>query len=154
MVTSIHLVTGAAIGAATGNIYLAAVLSFGTHYLLDAIPHCCWKPVKNYKEGGWEKADKVDLIIKSIEPVLGILITTYFVYHAPSNLVMPMIFGAFFGWLPDLLVFLEWKFGIQRPKPLKMFEEKFHHHLSSFWGIVPQIIFVLCVLYYLHILII
>jgi len=153
MVTSVHLVTGAAIGAATGNIYLASVLAFSTHYLLDAVPHWCQKPVKNYKEGGWKKADKIDLLIKASEPVLGILLTAYFVFHAPAHLVMPMIFGAFFGWLPDLLVFLEWKFGIPRPKPLKVFEQKFHKHLYSFWGVVPQVIFFLGILYYLHIVI-
>lgn len=150
MVTSVHLVTGAAIGVATGNVYVASVFAFGAHYLLDAIPHWSWKPVKNYKEGGWRKANKIDLMIKSFEPILGILFTTYFVYHAPSYLVMPMIFGAFFGWMPDLLVFLKWKFGIPSPKPLQVFEEKFHKHVDSFWGIVWQVIFFLGILYYLY----
>lgn len=153
MVTSVHLLTGAAIGAATGDIYSAAILSFGTHYLLDAVPHWCWKPVKNYKEGGWKKADKLDLIIKGLEPLLGIILTTYFVHQVPNNLVMPMICGAFFGWLPDLLVFLEWKFKINRPKPLKIFEEKFHRHLYSIGGIIPQILIMIGTLYYFRIFI-
>ena len=50
MLTSIHLVAGAAIGKATGSFWLAIPISVISHYLLDIIPHYNQKPVENYLE--------------------------------------------------------------------------------------------------------
>ncbi|MEK7664237.1 MAG: hypothetical protein AAB340_02250 [Patescibacteria group bacterium] len=149
MITIIHLLAGAVVGHVLGNIYAAAIFSFVTHYLLDAVPHWSWKPLKNYKDGGWKNADKLDFFIKAIDPVVGIGLCLYFLYHIPVNLVPSVVVGIIFGWLPDLMVFLEWKFGIAMPLFIRKFENKFHQHEYSFSGIIPQIIVGVLCLYYL-----
>ena len=151
MVTTPHLLTGAVIGYATGDIVYASVLSFAVHYLLDAVPHACWKPVKNYKEAGWRGADKVDALIKGAEPALGIAIVAYFASQVPSELLAPVLFGAFFGWFPDLLTFLEWGFGWKRPYPLREFELRYHRHLNTLTGVLPQVAVSAAALYYMFV---
>ena len=39
MILLVHMLLGAAIGSSINNIYLAIILSFLSHYLLDLIPH-------------------------------------------------------------------------------------------------------------------
>ena len=146
MITSTHLFIGAAIGKATGNIYIAIPLAFASHYLLDAIPHHNPGPVKFYLEKGLRGADKKNLLFKSIEPIIGIGIIAY-AAHAQSELSLVLILGALFGWLPDFLVFLHWKhnsnLGI-----IRKIEKSYHKH-SPFlvWIITQAIIIVLALIY-------
>ena len=140
MVTTVHLLSGAAIGFATGDVMLAAVTSFTFHYVLDAVPHASWTPVKNYREGGIRRADKIDLLIKSLEPLVGLVLVSIFLYIVPAELFWSVFVGIVFGWLPDALTFLEWKFGILRPPPFRQFELAYHRHTNSLRGILPQIL--------------
>lgn len=140
MLTTAHLLTGAAIGKLTGNVYLTIPLAFLTHYFLDAIPHHNQKPVKNYKELGFKGADKVDLLIKSSEPLAGLLVTAYLIFGYNQSALATMVLGAFFGWLPDLLVFLRWKYGVRLPYLIVKFETTLHRHTTFKKGILSQII--------------
>jgi len=150
MLTSIHLVAGAAIGKATGSFWLAIPISVISHYLLDIIPHYNQKPVENYLEKGFLGSNKKDLLVKSIEPLVGIFLVAYSAIYLNPNIAWVMIVSAFFGWLPDFLVFLRWKYRVNIiPFSLfKKFEEKCHHHALSLQGIAIQlIIFILFSIY-------
>ena len=114
MLTSVHLLTGAAIGKATGNPWIAGVLSFIFHHVLDSIPHYNPRPIKGFMEDGLKGSDRRDLVLKSLEPVLAIIITLYLIALNRSDLRTPMVVGAFFGWLPDLFVF----FGLEIQKQI------------------------------------
>ena len=105
MLTTAHLLTGAAVGKITGNVFLAIPWLFLLHYILDAIPHWNQKPVLGYKESGFNGAVKADLFIKATEPALGLVLTTYLIFTQNQNIILAMVLGAFFGWFPDLLVF-------------------------------------------------
>jgi hypothetical protein len=138
MVTSVHLVFGAAVGVALKNPAVVVPVAFCTHYLLDAVPHYAPKPVRGFKEGGFGKTDWLDLSLKAVEPILGIVITALLFFNAEAKLKLALLLGAVFGWLPDLLVFLEWKFGIKRPEPFRSFEVKTHKHTGGLRGVWPQ----------------
>lgn len=140
MLTSTHLLAGAAIGKLTGNVYLAIPIAFFTHYLLDAVPHYNQKPVKNYKELGFKGTDKKDLLIKALEPAVGLALTAFLIFGTGQGAAAPLYLGAFFGWLPDFLVFLEWKHNIPRPTLIQKFEKAFHRHTEFINGILSQII--------------
>lgn len=149
MIGTVHLLFGAAIGKFVGDPFLTIILAFVTHYLIDWIPHCQAKAVKGYREHGLLGCDKKDLALKSIEPVLGLILLFYLVSKHDGSAGI-MLLGAFFGLLPDLLTFVEWKYGKRaRPPYIADFERKFHRHIGVI-GIIPQIlVMILCLLYLL-----
>lgn len=140
MLTSVHLLTGAAIGKLTGNVYLTIPAAFLFHYILDAIPHYNQKPVLDFKEQGLMGANKIDLAVKALEPALGLALTVYLIFGKNHVAFTAMALGAFFCWLPDLLVYLRWKHGIRLPSPIVKFETTLHRHTGFKKGILSQII--------------
>lgn len=140
MLTSVHLITGAGLGAVTGDVYVAAVASFVVHYALDAIPHFSFRPVKSSKKSSWRTVNFKDFVLKSIEPLLGIGFVLYFVSRQTNyDIALAMVSGAIFGFLPDLLVFLEWKWGIRRPKPIRLIENASHRHNYGTFGVLTNV---------------
>ncbi len=140
MVTSVHLVAGAAVGILLKQPLLVVPASFCFHYVLDAIPHYAPKPVKGFKDGGLAGTNWLDLALKAVEPILGVVVIGLLFLDVSAKLKLAFILGALFGWLPDLLVFLEWKFGIKRPNPFRAFEIKTHKHTGGLKGILLQIV--------------
>lgn len=140
MVTTVHLITGAAIGALIKEPLLVGPISFSVHYLLDAIPHYAPQPVKGFKTGGLKGTHFRDLAIKSVEPLIGVILVTILICRATDSLVLSMVVGAFFGWLPDFFVFLEWKYNLNRPWPFRNFEIKTHRHANGIRGMLPQVV--------------
>ena len=53
-----------------------------------------------------------ELLNKSIEPLLGLFAGIYLMPRNPLELRLAILVGGLFGWLPDLLVFLDWKYGV------------------------------------------
>ena len=91
-------------------------------------------------EGGISRADTKDLILKSIMPIVGIILLIYFIF-LNKELATPMIIGAFFAWFPDLIVFIGCQFHLEWvdkivPRPGNIFYNK----NTSFFGILTQII--------------
>ena len=127
-------------GKATGNFWVAAVLSFVFHHVLDSIPHYNPKPVKGFLEGHIKGSDKHELVLKSLEPALAIIVTLYLITLNRSDLRIPMIVGAIFGWLPDLFVFLDWKFNNRFAKFFSRIEKRFHRHTTFLPGTISQIL--------------
>jgi len=148
MVTSVHLFVGAAIGKAVGNVYITIPVAMISHYLLDAIPHYNPKPVKSFRETGLGGANKKDLILKALEPLIGVSLLSFLIYlnNSPTPV---MVIGGFFGWLPDLLTFLEWKYGINCCPILVRFEKTVHRHAPFVTGILSQAIILLLATIYI-----
>ena len=111
MITTIHLLTGAAIGKYIQNIWLIIILALISHYVLDFIPHHSPSEVRGYLENGIKGCSIKDLLLKSIEPIFGLILLSYFIFLNKEKAI-PMAIGAFFAWFPDLLVFFSWKFDI------------------------------------------
>jgi hypothetical protein len=150
MLTTVHILVGAAIGKATGNLSLGIPLSVASHYLLDGVPHYQPKPVQNFKEGGIKGANKLDLLYKAIEPIMGVGLVAYLVFGLNPEIAKIMFWTALVSWLPDFIVFLDWKFS-SSPGPFKRFDMKFQTHTTFWKGIFQQVIIVaICVFYLIY----
>ena len=149
MLTSVHALVGVAIGRAVGDTSLVIPLSFASHYVLDAIPHYSWKPLHMTKNHMVSIDSLVRGLFDAIEPISGLLLAGYLIISAPGGLAMPMLMGLFFNLLPDLLVYLEWEYGIKRPFPIRQIEMATHRHARNVMGVLTQVVVLVPVLYYL-----
>ncbi len=111
MITTIHLLTGAVIGKYIQSIWLIIILALISHYVLDFIPHHSPSEVQGYLENGIKGCSIKDLLLKSIEPIFGLILLGCLIFLNKEKTI-PMIIGAFFAWFPDLLVFIGWRFDI------------------------------------------
>lgn len=142
MLTTTHLITGAVIGKVTGNVYLTIPAAFLSHYLLDVIPHYCPPPVRGYLQNGLRRCDKIDLLLKGFEPVVGLAVVCVVAFYWRPELLATIAIGSLFSWLPDSFVFLDWKYGIGRNFWLHWLETRLHRHTTLIKGIIPQLILI------------
>lgn len=146
MLATPHLLAGAVLGKYIGNTWIVIVLAFAFHWVLDAIPHYKMVKINSLAKGSKEKFRKRELLFKSIEPLVGIALTLYFVISAHS---INMFLGAFFCWLPDFFVFLNWKSEGKHFKFLAHKNDKWHRHTKFLIGIIPQIVVIVVSLWFL-----
>ena len=97
MILTPHFLTGAAIINKT-NPFLGIILSFLSHYLLDAIPHSEYS-IKNIKNRKWKKSF-FDFLKIFFDLFLGILI----IFIITKKIFLSLI-GGFFAIFPDILTF-------------------------------------------------
>jgi len=149
MITTAHLASGAIIGTVIPDPILICIISFLFHYLLDFVPHKAASPldmVKAHGVRGLRHHPKKEIFFKTIEPLFANLIAWLYFALSPTDLRLNIFLGAFFGWLPDLLVYLEWRYGIPRPWPFGYLERRYHQHRKDVWGQLPQIAFIVACL--------
>lgn len=149
MLTSVHALVGVAIGRAVGDTSLVIPLSFVSHYVLDAIPHYSWKPLQMTKNHLISLDSLARGLVDAIEPTLGLVVAGWLIITAPGGLAVPMLMGLLFNLLPDILVYLEWEYGVKRPFPIRQIEMATHRHARTVMGVVNQVIVLVPVLYYL-----
>lgn len=113
MLLTQHLLVGAAIGKYVESPELVMFLAFFSHYILDMIPHYSMNHIPGYKEHGLKGVRKKELLVKSIEPVLGTVFSVAVIVVSSGD-ASNMALGAFFGFLPDLLTFIVWKKDLTR----------------------------------------
>lgn len=97
-----HILTGAAIGVATGNPLLGFLGGLASHFVLDAIPHTdpgTW----HFEEPLPFKIDERDLTAAFIDLVIAAVLLVWLAGNAPIAAAAPLaaMFGAI---LPDIFV--------------------------------------------------
>jgi hypothetical protein len=147
MLTTPHLLTGAAIGLATGNPVLSFAGGFVSHFVLDTIPHA---------DGNFSPTpDVLNITFKDypgiiFEILVGLSFTLYFTLQRPEYFGV-MILGAVGTLLPDLISNIPlWSKRIRSLPVLKQFHALHHFvnhrpwsEVSLLTGITTQIIVVL-----------
>lgn len=132
MILLVHMLLGSLIGQKIANPFLAIILAFLSHYMLDFIPHIEYK------------IKKVSVILDFICGIVLIFLfskNTFFIYLC-----------AFFAILPDGFSVLNWfvKNKILN-KHSKLHQEKLHFlrdkKISIFWRIFSQIFVVFLCLF-------
>ena len=120
MVLASHIIVSGLLASQTGNYFLAALIGFISHYILDAIPHwdnylsLNFKPrAENEKGFLWHKFFIKEAVKIAVDIFAGLIILfLLFRIFEPVN-VFPALIGIFFGILPDplqLLYFItKWK---------------------------------------------
>lgn len=108
MMNTPHVLTGAAIGVATGNPILGFIGGVASHFFLDAIPHTdpgTW----HFEEPLPFKIDERDLTAGFLDLVIAAGLLVWLAGKSPIVAVAPLVamFGAI---LPDIFVvmFLFW----------------------------------------------
>lgn len=119
-----HMLAGALVGSKFENLIVIFAAAVCLHFLLDIIPH--WDYLENEisefsKKGFWIFMGKV-----AIDLILGAFFVWLIFKDSPAPF-QNIAWGAFFGILPDGVVFLNQISG-KRIKWLKKFQA-FHHRL-------------------------
>lgn len=144
MLSTAHSITSAFIVSKIPNPLLAFPTIIAAHYLCDAIPH--WDTGTGLMTG--KKNKKAAFFQTLIDLALaGILIFFFFQRSKPLS---PFLWtGVILGIAPDLAEFPAIFFNF-RPFPinwLEKFHYRFHQGLRFPWGLIPQIIIILLVIF-------
>lgn len=136
MLTTPHLLVGAAIGSQFHNPYIVVPVAVASHFVLDGIPHLMGIVEVH-------DLDKKDLVLVASDVILGISLV-YILSH--SSVDPGMIYlGAFSAMVPDFHHSFQALFGPNRLKKYTSFHLRFHYKkkMSLLPGIATQVLTVL-----------
>jgi hypothetical protein len=136
MLSTPHILTGAAIGAVAAPLGLPAVFCFAvlSHLALDLMPHT---DDLLLEEPFSDKYSANDILSVIIEIVTGIIIVSYFVFK--SSVPFALVVGALGGLTIDLIDNVPFWKGIRNLlifKQLHQFHEMFDGAVRKKWKIV------------------
>lgn len=147
MILTTHMLAGGAIGRLVPqNPFLAFILGFLSHFVLDAIPHSQYE-LKSLT--GKKSSLELDMVIDerflrdlgmiSLDFCLGATLSL-----AISGSSLSVVCGALGGILPDFLLFVYFKTKTFLLKPIQEFHvflnRDNHFGMNSFWGISAQVL--------------
>jgi len=155
MTLTTHAITGAAIASFfPEHPMLAFSLGFGSHFLLDAIPHADYKILSssiNPKVGSKINLDKLfflDILRIGSDGILGIFLSLI-LYSYPET-IWVIILGATGAMLPDPLQFVYTRFRHEPLVSLQRFHQYIHTNIRFrrhyIFGWISQIVFVVAVI--------
>ena len=136
MLTTHHLIVGAAIGAHFQNPMIVAPAAAASHFLLDSIPH-----LMGIIEV--EDLDKKDLAFVAGDVILGVGLVFFLAHNNPNSELMWL--GAFCAMLPDFHHTFQALFGPDKLQKYDNLHLKFHYKkpINLLPGIATQVITVL-----------
>lgn len=138
MLETPHSILGAAVGAATGNPYLAAPAGVASHFATDVMPH--WNPNFPFKSKLLYAAVIMDFVVAEL-----LVVIFYVLFPERPEIAI----GAFFGTLPDLILGIRFTFNVRWLSGYQRMHGFLHHEVGPLAGIPPQIIVSLLSAYYL-----
>lgn len=147
MLSIAHGPTGAFIASKIPNPFLSLPLAILAHYLQDRVPH--WDVGQGLTNGSKKKAHSFAQELFFDLPISIGLTYLLFQYHQPFRLHIWLGFIA--GLLPDFI-----EFPLLFLKRHNFLLDQHHHfhklfHFSipnKFWGLLPQVIVLLAILYF------
>lgn len=159
MVLATHAIVGTIIASTfTTNPYIAFAIGFGSHFILDPIPHWDYKlhSLKKDPEGKLNhdmvlgKTFIVDLLRIGTDATIGIIISfILFLYILKISTISVILAAVIGGILPDPLQFVYWKTKSKILLPLQKFHKYIHGRkldIHPLYGISLQILVVLAFL--------
>jgi len=149
-----HIIVGATIGSKLHNIWLVAILSLLSHFILDKIPH--WDYIQGMKKFLATNEFKylIIFILKvSIDFVFGFIIVIIMFLNRtlPSDSLKYILVGAVFAILPDIILgisilFKKYSFSQKyfafHKKYLQFKQEKEKEGKITFLGLFSQIVII------------
>jgi hypothetical protein len=98
-----HVVVGAAIATTVVNPALAIPLAFGSHFVLEFVPH--WNPHLNSEIKKYGKVTQKSTIIIACDVVLALTLGGFIAYQALPNigLAITILAACFAAVLPDVI---------------------------------------------------
>lgn len=102
MLATVHLLTGAMLGATLPNTAAVVIVSILSHYVLDALPHIDPDTFRNDKTQPYSRTQIAVFAIDAIS-----VLTFLFLFFNYRQQWLPIIIGSLAAQLPDLLMPLE-----------------------------------------------
>jgi hypothetical protein len=139
MLTTPHLLIGAAVGAQLHNPILIAPVAVGSHFIFDSVPH-----LMGFIEV--EDLDKKDIVFVASDVLLGLLILAFLTFNNPKAELIWL--GAFCSVLPDFHHTFQVLFGPDKLQKYTKAHLKFHYKkpIKLLPGIATQVVTVLIAL--------
>jgi len=158
MTLTTHAITGAALATLVPNYpALGFVIGFGSHYLLDAIPHWAYSIASLKKDETNSLNTKVviskdsywDLLKIGADGVLGLALASLFLGMFYHNSLLIIFLGAIGSMLPDALQFCYWKWKWEPLTTLQRLHNWAHTKMrlddKPVLGVLSQVLFIILV---------
>ncbi|OGY23340.1 MAG: hypothetical protein A2Y57_00020 [Candidatus Woykebacteria bacterium RBG_13_40_7b] len=139
MLTTPHLLVGAAIGSQLNNPFLIAPAAVGSHFVLDALPHF---------QGNIDVEDlkRKDILLCILDCSLALLILVLLSLNNPR--VEYLWLGAFSAIAPDFHNLVKFLFGVEKIKRYDRMHTRFHFkkEMRLIFGLGTQLLTILLAL--------
>jgi len=152
MIITAHLLTGVAIGSASGEILPALFLGYFSHFFLDMLPH--WDITLHTKSDLSGKLTSRDWLAIIIDGTISLIL--FIIIINKTDNFWPIFAGAIGANLPDIFDNLPlWNKFFRHTPPfsyLWQFHDDLHYQLKSedwYWGLPLPIIIMGGLLWYL-----
>jgi len=134
MLLLVHTVTGAIIGEKISNPWLVSFLAFGSHFILDWIPHWSYDIPKRLDPREFLR------IMPDVITTACIFIIFLFVY---PEMWLTIVLGVFFACLPDALTLANYLPGLRRVfQRFNNWHGRLQVHDERILGLLSQVIYV------------
>ena len=152
MLETPHVVVGAAIATFIPNPLIALPLAFGSHFVLEKVPH--WNPHLNTELKKYGKVTKNSTAIVAVDVVLSLVLG-----FAIASRVLPntnhfivVLMACFMSVLPDLIEGPYFFLGIDSPFVQKWikFQKSIQNDTSIVPGLLTQLITILIALWWIY----
>ena len=136
MLTTPHLLVGAAIGSQFNNAYIVVPAAVASHFVLDSVPHLMGIVEVH-------DMDKKDLAFVAGDVILGVCLIYIFSLLTPNPAMIYL--GAFASMVPDFHHTFQALFGPHKLKKYTHLHLKFHYKkkMSPFTGMASQALTIL-----------
>lgn len=133
MLTTPHLLFGAAIGVYFDKPLYIVPLAAASHFVLDSVPH-----LQGYIDV--EDVDKKDWMILLADTILGVALVALLAFTHPQT--EAILIGALCAWLPDFHHLYQKLFGPEKLSRYDRLHKKFHwkRDIRFLPGIATQIV--------------
>jgi hypothetical protein len=98
-----HVVVGAAIATKIVNPILAIPIAFGSHFILEKVPH--WNPHLNTEKNKYGKVTEKSTKIVIVDVLIALTLGTFIAFRALPNTshATTILFASFASVLPDVI---------------------------------------------------
>ena len=133
MLTTPHLLVGAAIGSQTQNPYIVVPAAVASHFVLDSLPHLMGIIEVH-------DLDKKDVAFVAGDVIVGISLVYIFSLLSPNPAMIYL--GAFSAMIPDFHHTFQALFGPDKLKKYNNFHLRFHYkkRMGTLPGMTTQIL--------------
>jgi hypothetical protein len=152
MLETPHVIVGAAIATKVVNPALAIPLAFGSHFLLDKLPH--WNPHLNKEVKKYGRPTKNSTIIAAIDTSTALVAGTLIASRAlpDTGYFLTIMASCLAASLPDIVEAPYFFLGVKNKIMKKWIDS--HRSIQSssksvFWGLQTQIITVIAALWWI-----
>jgi len=143
-----HALTGGIIAYKISSPAVSLPLAFFSHFLLDLLPH--WNPSLTKEKQKFHQIRPKIFFFVLADCLFGLFLGLFLAFKSlPSTTkALTVIFGCFFGILPDLVESPYYFLNLNHPLFQKIinFQSKRQFNTTPFWGILFQVLYLIFLL--------